>query len=103
MQRLSVCEARTGDLSTYLQSRPDEAELAAIRMMLSLCRQYEFRLHIVHLATSLALEELRTARSAGTVGERRDLPPLPAPGGGNYCGRSDSVQVRAPDPGTRES
>jgi allantoinase len=51
--------------STYLQSRPDEAELAAIRLMLSLCRQYEFRLHIVHLATSLALEELRTARAAG--------------------------------------
>src|SRR5580658_1708015 len=41
--------------STYLQSRPDEAELAAIRLMLSLCREYGFRLHIVHLATSLAL------------------------------------------------
>jgi allantoinase len=51
--------------STYLQSRPDEAELAAIRLLLSLCQQYEFRLHIVHLATSLALEELRTARAAG--------------------------------------
>jgi allantoinase len=51
--------------TTYLQSRPDEAELAAIRFMLSLCREYGFRLHIVHLATSLALEELRTARAAG--------------------------------------
>ncbi len=50
--------------STYLQSRPDEAELAAIRLMLSLCRDYGFRLHIVHLATSLALEELRAARAA---------------------------------------
>ena len=49
--------------STYLQSRPDEAELSAIRMMLSLCRDYDFRLHIVHLSTALALPELRAARA----------------------------------------
>ncbi|HEX3355152.1 MAG TPA: allantoinase AllB [Terriglobales bacterium] len=51
--------------STYLKSRPDEAELSAIRMMLSLCRQYGFRLHIVHLSSSRALAELRAARSEG--------------------------------------
>ena len=51
--------------ATYLQSRPDEAELSAIRMMLSLCRQYHFRLHIVHLATGRALPELHAARSEG--------------------------------------
>jgi allantoinase len=51
--------------STYLQSRPDDAELGAIRLMLSLCREYKFRLHIVHLSTSTALQELRTARSEG--------------------------------------
>jgi allantoinase len=51
--------------STYLESRPDEAELTAIRLLLSLCREYGFRLHIVHLATGLALEEVRTARAAG--------------------------------------
>jgi len=62
-ERLSGADWRC--YSTYLQSRPDEAELTAIRLVLSLCRQYEFRLHIVHLATSLALEELRTARAAG--------------------------------------
>jgi allantoinase len=50
---------------TYLKSRPDEAELAAIRLLLSLCRQYGFRLHIVHLATALALQELRIARREG--------------------------------------
>jgi len=48
---------------TYLQSRPDEAELLAIRMMLSLCREYGVRLHIVHLSTCQALLELRAARS----------------------------------------
>jgi len=33
--------------------------------MLSLCREYGFRLHIVHLSTSEALPELRSARSEG--------------------------------------
>jgi allantoinase len=51
--------------STYLQSRPDEAELSAIQLLLSLCREYKFRLHIVHLTTSLAFAELQAARAAG--------------------------------------
>ena len=34
-------------------------------MMTDLCRQYRFRLHIVHLSTSLALPELRAARAEG--------------------------------------
>lgn len=51
--------------STYVQSRPDEAELAAIRLMLSLCREFSCRLHIVHLATASALDALREARSKG--------------------------------------
>jgi allantoinase len=51
--------------STYLASRPDEAELQAIRLMIRLCRQYGFRLHIVHLSTALALRELQAARAEG--------------------------------------
>jgi allantoinase len=51
--------------ATYLASRPDEAELQAIRLMIRLCRQYGFRLHIVHLSTALALDELRAARAEG--------------------------------------
>jgi allantoinase len=50
---------------TYLQSRPEEAELSAIRLLLSLCREYKFRLHIVHLSASKALPDLRAARSEG--------------------------------------
>jgi allantoinase len=50
---------------TYLQSRPEEAEISAIRRLLSLCREYEFRLHIVHLSACQALPELRAARSEG--------------------------------------
>ncbi len=51
--------------ATYLRSRPDEAELSAIRLMISLCREYRFRPHIVHLATSNALELLRAAKLEG--------------------------------------
>lgn len=50
---------------TYLQSRPEKAELSAIRMLLSLCHEYKFRLHIVHLSASQALPELCAARSEG--------------------------------------
>src|SRR3982074_1060579 len=53
--------------STYLQSRPEEAELAAIRLLLSLCRQYKFRLHIVHLSASSALPALSAARAEGAT------------------------------------
>ena len=51
--------------ATYLLSRPDEAEIEAIRLLLRLCRQYRFRLHIVHLSTALALGELRAAKQEG--------------------------------------
>jgi allantoinase len=60
-----LVQADRSKYATYLQSRPDEAELSAIRLMLSLCREYHFRLHIVHLATSQALDMLRAAKSEG--------------------------------------
>ena len=60
-----LADANWRSYATYLQSRPDEAELSAIRMMLSLCRQYDFHLHIVHLSSGRALPELRAARSEG--------------------------------------
>jgi len=49
--------------SNYLHSRPDEAELQAIRLLIKLVREYRCRVHIVHLATSYALPELRQARA----------------------------------------
>ena len=61
-------ELRSADwrnYATYLASRPDQAELDAIRLMIRLCRQYSFHLHIVHLSTALALEELQAARAEG--------------------------------------
>jgi allantoinase len=51
--------------STYLHSRPDAAEVAAIQLLLRLCREYRFPLHIVHLATTHALNDLQMAREQG--------------------------------------
>jgi allantoinase len=51
--------------STYLASRPDEAELAAIRLMIDLSRKHGVRIHIVHLATAQAFAELNAARAEG--------------------------------------
>jgi allantoinase len=61
----ALTDADWSRYSTYLRSRPDEAELDAIRLMLSLCREYGFHLHVVHLSTSLALTELCAARAEG--------------------------------------
>jgi len=63
MEKLRNADWRS--YATWLASRPDEAELEAIRLMIRLCRQYRFRLHIVHLSTALALDDLRTARAEG--------------------------------------
>jgi allantoinase len=51
--------------ATYLASRPDQAELDAIAMLIELCRTYRFRLHIVHLSTALALPMIRAAKAEG--------------------------------------
>ena len=51
--------------ATYLASRPDEAELQAIALLLDLCRQYKFRLHIVHLASAHAFSMLAEAKREG--------------------------------------
>ena len=62
-RRLSDCDWTR--YQTYLQSRPDDAELCAIELLLFLCREYRFRLHIVHLATAKALSLLHAARNEG--------------------------------------
>jgi len=51
--------------SNYLASRPDEAELAAIRLLIALSREFGTRIHIVHLATAQALPMLKAAKAEG--------------------------------------
>lgn len=50
---------------TYLRSRPDEAELSAIQLMIQLSARYDCDVHIVHLSSCLALPPLRSARQDG--------------------------------------
>jgi allantoinase len=50
---------------TYLRSRPPDAELQAIRLLIRLCREYRCRIHIVHLSAAAALRELEEARAEG--------------------------------------
>ena len=50
---------------TYLASRPDAAEPKAIELLIPLCRQHNFRLHIVHLASPQALPLVAAARMEG--------------------------------------
>jgi allantoinase len=61
----ALADADWRSYATYLKSRPAEAELSAIRLLLSLCREYLFRLHVVHLSTSEALPMLNAARAEG--------------------------------------
>jgi allantoinase len=61
----TLADANWKSYATYLQSRPDEAELSAIRLLVSLCRQYRFRLHVVHLSTWKGLELIRSAKAEG--------------------------------------
>ena len=50
---------------TYSKSRPDEAELSAIAMLIRLCEESGCRIHIVHLSTAKALVILRDAKRRG--------------------------------------
>lgn len=51
--------------TTYLASRPPEAELEAIDLLIRLCEDTHCHIHIVHLSTARALERLRDARHRG--------------------------------------
>jgi len=48
--------------STYLKSRPDEAELAAIRLMISFCREFKF--HFAHRSSLHGAGARRTTPSS---------------------------------------
>jgi allantoinase len=62
---LNATGADWREYATYLASRPDVAELDAIEMLLELCREHCFRLHIVHLSTAKALPLIAAAKREG--------------------------------------
>ncbi|XP_063771850.1 allantoinase, mitochondrial-like isoform X2 [Pseudophryne corroboree] len=58
----------TGDptlYETFLSSRPDRMEVAAVELVADLCLQYKVRCHIVHLSSERSLPIIRRAKKAG--------------------------------------
>ncbi|XP_075717468.1 allantoinase, mitochondrial-like isoform X2 [Rhinoderma darwinii] len=58
----------TGDptqYETFLASRPDHMEVAAVEMVADLCLQYKVRCHIVHLSSAQSLPIIRKAKKIG--------------------------------------
>lgn len=51
--------------ATYLASRPASWEVAAVRRMIALCREYGTAVHIVHLSAADALPDLAEAKREG--------------------------------------
>jgi allantoinase len=49
----------------YERSRPPEFELAAIELLIRLCREFKTPIHIVHLATARALTMIEEAKTEG--------------------------------------
>jgi allantoinase len=51
------------DHAAWLRTRPPRAETAAIELLINLAREFNARIHVVHLATGQALDALRAARA----------------------------------------
>jgi allantoinase len=51
--------------ATYLATRPPEAELDAIRLMVRLAREFAAHVHIVHVSSAEGVEAIAAARTAG--------------------------------------
>ena len=64
-QALNEAGADWRKYATYLASRPDEAEVEAIALLLRLAEEFETPVHIVHLASAQALPLLAEARGRG--------------------------------------
>src|ERR1051325_7787375 len=53
------------DYRSFLESRPRAAENEAIELMIRLSREFDTRVHIVHLSSAEAIPMLREAQAAG--------------------------------------
>jgi len=54
-----------GSYAAWLASRPAAWEVAAIRLLIGLCRETRCRVHVVHLATAEALPLIAAAKAEG--------------------------------------
>jgi allantoinase len=53
------------EYGSWLATRPPRAERSAVELLVGLAREYDARVHVVHLATGEALDALRAARAEG--------------------------------------
>jgi allantoinase len=64
---LNLAKADWRSYATYLQSRPDSAELEAIALLVRLAEEFQTPIHIVHLSSAKALQLLAEARMRGVL------------------------------------
>jgi allantoinase len=62
---LNLAHANWRKHSTWLASRPDLAEVYAIKLLIQLAQEYRTPIHVVHLSSARALPMLAEARSHG--------------------------------------
>ena len=60
-----AADARPDRYATYLDTRPSDAEVEAIRMIVDLAREFGVRVHIVHVASAEAAHEIAGAKAHG--------------------------------------
>ncbi len=58
-------EGSPAEYARYLRSRSDAAEVAAVELLVRLCRETGCRVHIVHVSSAEVLPILRSARQEG--------------------------------------
>ena len=63
--REPVAGANARRYQTWLATRPPQAEVEAIGLLIALCREFRAHIHVVHLAAAEALPLLRAARAEG--------------------------------------
>jgi allantoinase len=64
-RELNEAQADWRKYATYLASRPDSAEMDAIALLIRLAEEFEAQVHVVHLASAMALPMLIEARRRG--------------------------------------
>ena len=62
---IKTAEVSASDYQTFLESRPRAAENEAIELMIRLSREFNTRVHIVHLSSADAVPMLREAQREG--------------------------------------
>jgi allantoinase len=62
---LNQAQADWRKYSTFLASRPDAAEVEAVRLLIGLAEEFQAPIHVVHLSSAAALPLLAEARGRG--------------------------------------